>query len=103
AVQYIAAQAKLSDYDVRVVPRPKHFLEHLPEEATGGKEDTRHLDLAAPLPPAGRRASLVELAMPYLRNLDPQRVEVVKAALRRLELARQEGVLMMMPEMLLAN
>jgi protease IV len=27
AIQYVAAQAKLSDYDVRVVPEPKNFIE----------------------------------------------------------------------------
>ena len=48
-----------------------------------------------------RAPSLVDLAMPYLRHLDPHRVAAVKMALQRLQLLQQEGVLLMMPEIAL--
>jgi protease-4 len=102
AVRHVAGEAKLSDYDVRVVPRPKNFLEELLEEAAGGKDDPKHLDARVAPAAVDRPASLVELALPYLQHLDPQRVELVKAALRRLELIQQESVLLMMPEVRLA-
>ena len=35
AIAHVAGQAKLTDYEVRVVPAPKNFLEQLIEEASG--------------------------------------------------------------------
>jgi hypothetical protein len=54
--------------------------------------------VAARMPILGAQISLVDLAMPYLQNLDPDRVAAVKLALRRLQLIQQEGVILMMPE-----
>ena len=47
AIKYVAAEAKLNDYDVRVVPEPKNFIERLIEEASGGKDEPHRLDLAS--------------------------------------------------------
>jgi protease-4 len=100
AIDHVAAGAKLKDYDVRVVPAPKNFIERLLEEATGESDDKPGLDVAGPrLPAAGQQASLVELALPHLRHMDPQRVRLVVRALERLQLLQQEGVILMMPEM----
>jgi len=99
AIRHVAHQAKVSDYDVRVVPPPKNFLEQLLEESAGDKEDSKGLGLAARRVFAAGRPSLVDLAMPYLRHLDPERVRVIKTALQRLELVQQEGVVLMMPEL----
>jgi protease-4 len=96
AIKYVAEQAKLKDYEVRVVPEPKNFLERILEEASGTKdEDTKHLK--------AHTLSLMELALPHLRQLDPARVRVVKQALKRLQLIQQEGVVLMMPELLIGN
>jgi protease-4 len=94
AIAYVAKQAKLDDYDVRVVPEPKNFLEKLMEELGGDKEEGKGLDARA----AAGGPSLLELAMPYLKHLDPERMALVKQALRRLELIQQEGAVLMMPE-----
>jgi protease-4 len=93
AVEHVAAQAKIKDYDIRVLPEAKPFLERLMEEATGEHEDKPGLDARA------RSASLVDLAMPYIRHLDPERVRLIRAALQRMQLLQQEGVILMMPEM----
>jgi hypothetical protein len=37
--------------------------------------------------------------MPYLRDMDPQRVALIVRALERLQLIQQEGVILMMPEL----
>ncbi|HEV3259692.1 MAG TPA: signal peptide peptidase SppA [Gemmataceae bacterium] len=103
AIHHVAHQAKLSDYDVRVVPRPKGFLEQLLEESAGDKEDSKRLGMAAHRLIAGSQPSLVDLAMPYLKHLDPERVRVIKMALQRLELMQQEGVVLMMPELLISR
>jgi len=95
ALAYAAGQAKLETYDVRVVPEPKNFLEVLLEETSGDKEDPKHLGLGV------TRGSLVDMALPYLKDLDPQRVRVIRAALERLDLLRQDGAVLMMPEVLI--
>ncbi|HEY7157237.1 MAG TPA: signal peptide peptidase SppA [Gemmataceae bacterium] len=100
AIDHVAAEAKLKDYEVRIVPEPKNALERLLEEASGEREEKPGLDTAEGRRPlAGRPASLVALAMPYLRDLDPQRVRLIVRALERLQLMQQEGVILMMPEL----
>ncbi len=94
AISFAATQAKIKDYEVRVVPEPKSFLEQLMGEISGGKEETDHLRMAS------GEHSLLSLAMPYLRHLDPQRTAAVWSALCRLESLRQEGVVLTMPEII---
>jgi protease-4 len=100
AIHHVAAQANLTDYDVRVVPAPKNFLEQLVEDSSGNK-DTGPGIIGPDVPPpfASCTASLLELAMPYLQHLDAHRVAMVRMALQRLQLIQQEGVVLMMPEM----
>jgi protease-4 len=98
AIEYVAQEAKLKDYDIRSVPEPKNFIEQLIEEASGGKDDQKTLGMASRAAIPGSRVSLVDLAMPHLRHLDPKRVEAVRAALQRLQLIQQEGVGLLMPE-----
>ncbi len=98
AIHHVAAQAKLTDYDVRVVPEPKNFLEKLLEELSGEKDKGKGINLAAQRP-----ASLVELALPHLQHLDPERVRVIRSALQRLQLVQQEGAVLVMPEAFLVR
>ncbi|QEH34940.1 Protease 4 [Aquisphaera giovannonii] len=91
AIAYVADQAKVKDYDVRTVPKPKSFLEQLLDEGSDD-EGGKHLDIL-------QRPSLLELAAPHLRALDPDRASLVRAAIGRLELIRREGVVLMMPEL----
>ncbi|HEY7311083.1 MAG TPA: signal peptide peptidase SppA [Gemmataceae bacterium] len=100
AIDHVAAEAKLKDYEVRIVPEPKNALERLLEEAAGEQQEKPGLDAAGPRRPlAGRSASLAARAMPYLRDMDPQRVALIVRALERLQLIQQEGVILMMPEL----
>ncbi len=94
AVAFVAGQAKIKDYDVRVVPEPKNFLEQLMEGLSGGRDEAGHVRLAA------GQDSLFKLAAPYLQNLDPTRTAAVASVLRRLEILQKEGVVLTMPEIL---
>jgi protease-4 len=100
AINFVAAKANIKDYDIRVVPEPKNFLEQLIEESSGGKDNPHQLDATARRAPAAG-TTLMELAMPYLKHLDPQRLAAVKQALGRLQLIQQEGAVLMMPEYIL--
>ncbi len=97
AIDYIAGQARLTDYEVRNVPASKNFLEQLIEEASGAADDAPGLGMRLRPAFAGPE-SLVDLAMPLLRHLDPARVAAVRDALGHLQLLQREGVLLMMPE-----
>src|SRR5207244_8348234 len=82
AIQHVAKEVKLSDYEVREIPEPKSFIERILEEASGNKDE----DTSLRLPVGGGHDSLVDLAMPLIKNLDPDRLRVVKLALQRLQL-----------------
>ncbi len=94
ALGYAAEQAKVKDYDVRVLPEPKGFLEQLMERFSGEKDDTGHVRVGA------SGDSLFKLAAPYLQNLDPRRAAAVMSVLLRLEIVQKEGVVLTMPEIL---
>jgi protease-4 len=95
AVAFAAEQAKIKDYDVRVVPEPKNFIEQLMEQLSGSEdEDTGHIRLVA------GQDSLVNLAAPYLQHLDPRRTAAVISILRQLQILQTEGVALTMPGIL---
>jgi protease-4 len=94
ALAFVADQAKIKDYDVRVLPEPKNFLEQLMERLSGEDADSGHVSLAV------GEDSLFKLAAPYLENLDPRRTAAVASVLRRLEVLETEGVVLTMPEIL---
>jgi protease-4 len=93
AVAYAADQAKIADFDVRVVPEPKNFLEEIIKELSGGGED----EDAGRLLKLGAAPSLWELALPHLSGLDPARIAAVKEAMTQLQTLSNEGVILMAP------
>ena len=80
AIQHVADEAKLKDYQVRVYPEPKNFMEVLFEELSDGDRDPNHLALPASAVASPSASSLLDLALPHLKGLDRQRLETVKAA-----------------------
>jgi protease-4 len=97
AVAHVAEQAKLSDYEVRVVPKPRNLVELIMAGAGDDPTDRRTLGMRA------KGDSLLDLALPYLQGLDPVRVRGVRAALQRMQLMQEEGVLVAMPEVLVRD
>jgi protease IV len=98
AIEHVAKQAKLKDYDVRVIPRPKNFMEALFGELSKD-DDKDDVDVSLGRGVGLRSGGLIDAALPYLDKLDPQRVATIKAALGRLSLLQREGAVLMMPEM----
>jgi protease-4 len=95
AIKFAAAEAKLEKYDLRVVPEPKNIIEKILEQAAGDSDDAQSVMLGASRP--ANRASLIDVAMPYIEKLDPQRLAAVMVALRQLETLDREGVALVMP------
>ena len=94
AIAYVAEKANIKDYDVRVVPEPKNFIEQLMEQLSGGKDETGRISMTS------GESSLIRLATPYLRNLDARRAAAVLSALQRLVILQKETVAVTMPEIM---
>ena len=95
AIVFAADQAKVKDYDIRVCPEPQNPIEQLMENLGGGKDEPDHIGVSASQEP------LIQLAAPYLRQLDPQRAAAVLSALRCLQILQNDGVVLSMPQIIL--
>ncbi len=98
AVTEAAKMASISDYELRVLPRPKTIFDLL-REGMGGEETDQVRVQASELFGAG--SPLLEAVLPALENLDPQRAEILQQSLIRLQLMHEENVILMMPQDLL--
>ena len=103
AIAFSAKQAKIEDYDVRVVPRPKNFMEVLFGDLSGKEDDTETISLSLKEIAAARSASLLDAALPMLEGMDPLRVRAVRNVVRQLNTLEQERVILAMPEIFLAE
>ncbi|WP_428939511.1 signal peptide peptidase SppA [Fontivita pretiosa] len=102
AIAYAAGQASIKDYDVRVVPEPKNFIEQLIAELTGAEnDDSRGLLRAGNF--GVRTPSLWDLALPHLAGMDPQRIAAVREAFVQMTTLQDEGVVLMMPPMVVED
>ena len=97
AIRHVAEKAKSKDYEVRVYPEPKNFIEALTEAISGGDRDFNHLTASASAVSSARASSLLDIALPYLKGVDGRRLMTVKAALRQLDLLQQERTMVVMP------
>ncbi|MBI1373457.1 MAG: signal peptide peptidase SppA [Phycisphaera sp.] len=99
AIAFAAEKANIHDYEIRVLPRTKGFLEMLMGGA-GDAHMTTGLDApnaAQLVAPARNVSPLLNAALPHLRDLEPQRVDAVMQALEQLSLFQNERVNLTMP------
>ncbi|MHC4647325.1 MAG: signal peptide peptidase SppA [Planctomycetota bacterium] len=101
AVKYAAAKASVSDYEVRVIPRPKDFFTALMQEMAGQGERTTDISMRTAGQPVKLGSPLLSSVLEMLGRLDPQRAGAVRRALERTELIHREGVALIMPEELI--
>ena len=96
AIACVAQEAKLEEYDIRVLPPAKSFIELLMSDLQDGDTDNKSLSTALqrvlPSP-----ASLIDLALPELQGLEPRRLRSVLSALHQMQLMQREHVLATMP------
>ncbi|MHC4066966.1 MAG: signal peptide peptidase SppA, partial [Planctomycetota bacterium] len=97
AIKYAAAQANISDYETRVIPKPKNVFEMMMEGFMGGEEDEEDVGVGAKAPLFSADSPLMRDLIPMLQRLDPQRARAVLRTLQRLELLHNERVLTVMP------
>ena len=73
AIEFVAKEAKLEEYDVRVLPPPKSFIELLLCDLADGDTDNKSLELAVGKLVPGQ-TSMIEAALPHLKGLEPRRL-----------------------------
>ncbi|MCA9072547.1 MAG: signal peptide peptidase SppA [Planctomycetaceae bacterium] len=92
AIEFAAKQAKVEDYEVRVVPQPKNFIELLTGDLNKDS-NKKHLNLQA-------TGSIWESVLPMLKGLDPQRMRIVHQAFQQLDIIQKERATLTMPLLL---
>ena len=68
------------------------------KDLEGEKDDGKQITLDRVIRSGAEGSSLVDAALPYLKQLDPQRLKAVLLALKRLEMIQAEGAVLMAPE-----
>ena len=96
AVEYAAAKVALDEYEVRVIPEPQDFITMLMGEFSGEGERPTDISVAGVAGLLAGHPSLASL-FDLLRKTEPERARMLHQALQRVELIRDEGVVMMMP------
>lgn len=97
AIEHIAKDAKLEKYEVRTIPEAKNFLDALIADLAGeNDEDTSHITLEK-VRARVLGGSLIDVAAPYLNQIDPARAALVREAMGNMEWMQREGVLLMTP------
>ena len=93
AIAFAAERAHLDDddFDVRVIPKPKNFMEQLMEELSGKKEEEGTI-----------RLGLWSQLEPWLQGLQPHRANAIRQAIVQLEVMQRESVSLMTPEFLIS-
>lgn len=102
AIKFAAEEAGVSDYEIRVLPRPKNFLELLMKGFGVDQDDEDGDSVAAARWPVASPA--MQWLAPALQQLGPERSRMVVRWLLRLDLLRRERVLTVLPtEMLIGG
>ena len=105
AVTFVADQAHLKEgeYVVRVVPRPKSFVEVLLSDLKDGDSDDRAISLQACARVRTPPPSLLDATLPLLGGIAPQRAAAIQRALRQLATLQVERSVLMTPEVLVED
>jgi protease-4 len=96
AVKYAADEADLSDYELRVYPRPKSPFDLLAEIFGGEKKEDKFVSTRLGSLPAA------SAALEAIRAVDPQKARITADFLRQVEMLSNEGVLLISPTATLA-
>ena len=78
-------------------------MELLMGDLGGRRDEDNTISLSVSAARANPAATLFDAALPYLRDIDPQRLRAIKTAFDRLGLLQREGVAVAMPEILIRD
>ncbi len=95
AIRFAADRAKVSKYEIRVLPAPKTFADLL-SKGLGMRDKDEELRVRLGPPPA-LAAPEVRAALHALQTVDPRGAAELRAALRHLQTLQRENVLLIAP------
>lgn len=101
AVEHAARMASISDYELRVIPKPRNFLDMLMQELTGQGERPSDITVHVGLRLLDSKSPLFQTLLPALQRFDPLRVQALIRAVQKIELIHREGVVVVMPQELI--
>ncbi len=96
AIAFAASAAKVTDYDLKMLPKPTNFVEALLGEVSGHKKDEHYLSTPS-VAAFGGQSPFPEMLLPVLKSLDPQRASLVRQAFVQLQILHSERVSLTMP------
>jgi protease IV len=96
AIAFAAQEAHVTEYDIRILPQPKSFIEVLLSDLQDGDDNDKTLSLMIQQF-APDNTSLIDAVLPQLRALDPKRLQGVLQGLQQLQLLQTERVVTAMP------
>jgi protease IV len=100
AIAFAAKQAKMAEgeYEIRVLPEPKNFMDLFIRGLTGQEDDNDGVDVAVQADtPWTFKAPFVQELLPMLKKLDAGRARSILRSLLRIELLNHEHVLLALP------
>ena len=98
AIRVAAEKAGIQEYDVRVLPRPKSFVELLMADLLPDDADDGQIQAASIAAATWQTTPLWQAAAPLLEKLQPQQGRALRRALLQLEILQREQVTLAMPE-----
>lgn len=99
AVKFAAASGNISDYDIRLLPERKNFIDMILKSLMGGEGDDDSITLKAAAPRFGwtLQAPAIREIIPALRSMDRTKADAILRSLLRIELLAQEPALLVTP------
>jgi protease-4 len=101
AIQFVAKQAKIDEFEVQVMPRPKSFMEIVFADLKEPDSDSKYLEIAQSDPVLQPARSLMAAVLPILAQLEPRRAQATAAAFWQLAMLGDERALLVMPQILI--
>ena len=97
AIKAVAKKANLEKYEVRVIPRPKNFIEVLMSDIAGADDDEQQIHLETSRL-TGQTAVLWKFVAPAVQQLQPHQAASLRRVLTQLEILQNERLSLTTPE-----
>ncbi|NOX57854.1 MAG: signal peptide peptidase SppA [Planctomycetes bacterium] len=95
AIESAADLASLGDYELKVLPRTKNIFEIFGDQMGGRESDNVQVSFSRQQGLFASGSPLMDLVMPLLQTLDPQRSAALGNAMMKLQIMHEENIVLM--------